>query len=407
MNTARGLSESSGRPLVDLIYFDAGGGHRAAATALKAVAEHQGRHWRVRMVNLREVLEPIDFIRRLSGVRIENFYNAMLRYGLTACVNPMLPVMHLLIRRMHSAQVRTLAQYWQNSPPDLVVSLVPHFNRAIFEGLRVADLTAVRPPTPMVTILTDLTDYPPNFWIEPQEQYFICGTAAAAQQALAMGHSDERVLRVSGMIVRPEFYQPFQLRRADERARLGLSPYLPTGLVMFGGFGSRRMITIARRVAAAGLRTQLIFLCGHNQSLRERLAALDLPFPHHIAGFTREIPYFMRLADYFIGKPGPGSITEALVMKLPLIVDRNSSTMVQERYNTEWVLENGVGIVLRSFNEIVDGVSAMLDAARHATFRFKLRSMNNQAVFEIPAILESLMAPERDEIVSEGFRARA
>jgi hypothetical protein len=407
MNLVRESSGNGGRPLVDLIFFDAGGGHRASATALKAVTEQQRRRWQIRMVNLREVLEPIDFIRRVSRIKVENFYNGLLRYGLTACVNPMLPVMHLLIRRMHSAQVRTLAQYWQNSRPDLVVSLVPHFNRAIFEGLRVADMTAPCSPTPLVTILTDLADYPPHFWIERQEQYFICGTDAAAQQAIAMGHSEDRVLSTSGMIVRPEFYQPLEIRRTDERIRLGLSPYLPTGLVMFGGFGSRRMITIAQRVAAAGLRTQLIFICGHNQKLRDRLAALDLPFPHHIAGFTREIPYFMRLADYFVGKPGPGSISEALVMKLPVIVDRNASTMVQERYNTEWVLENGVGVVLRSFNEIAEGIGAMLDAARHATFRYRLRSMNNQAVFEIPDMLEALMAQGHGEIATEAMRAQA
>jgi UDP-N-acetylglucosamine:LPS N-acetylglucosamine transferase len=258
-----------------------------------------------------------------------------------------------------------------------------------------------------VTILTDLADYLPNFWIERQEQYFICGTEAAAHQAIAMGHSEDRVLRTSGMIVRPEFYQPLEIGRTDERVSLGLRPYLPTGLVMFGGFGSRRMITIAQRVAAAGLRTQLIFLCGHNQKLRDRLAAMDLPFPHHIAGFTREIPYFMRLADYFVGKPGPGSISEALVMKLPVIVDRNASTMVQERYNTEWVLEKGVGVVLRSFNEIAVGIGAMLDAARHATFRYRLRSMNNQAVFEIPDMLEALMSRGRGEIATEAMRAQA
>ena len=407
MNLVRSLPGSAERPLVDLIFFDAGGGHRASATALKAVAEQQRRRWQMRMVNLREVLEPIDLIRRLTGVRVEDFYNWILKYGFTACVNPMLPVMHMLIRRMHSAQVRTLAQYWQDRPPDLVVSLVPHFNRAIFQGLRRADIALARPSTPMVTILTDLADHSPNFWIERQEQYFICGTAAAARQALTMGHSAARVLRTSGMIVRPEFYSPLEMRRPDERARFGLSPYLPTGLVMFGGFGSPRMITIARRVAEAGLRTQLIFMCGHNEKLRARLAALDLPFPHHIAGFTREIPYFMRLADYFIGKPGPGSISEALVMKLPVIVDRNASTMVQERYNTEWVLENGVGVVLRSFDEIAEGVGAMLDAARHANFRFKLRSIDNQAVFEIPAMLESLMSPARLEFEPQAIRALA
>ena len=407
MNIVRRASGPGVRPVVDLIFFDAGGGHRASATALKAVAEQQRRRWYIRMVNLRDVLEPIDFIRRLTGVKVEDFYNRMLRCGLTACVNPLLPVMHTLIRRMHPAQVRTLAHYWQDSRPDLVVSLVPHFNRAIFEGLRAADMTSGRAQTPMVTILTDLADFPPNFWIERQEQHFICGTAAAARQALTMGHSAGRVLRTSGMIIRPEFYQPRELRRADERARFGLSPYLPTGLVMFGGFGSRKMITIARRVAETGLRTQLIFLCGHNDKLRARLAALDLPFPHHIAGFTREIPYFMRLSDYFIGKPGPGSISEALAMKLPIIVDRNTSTMVQERYNTEWVLENGVGVVLRSFNEIAEGVEAMLDAARHANFRFKLGSISNQAVFEIPAMLEALMSSQGAEIEPEAIRAQA
>ena len=56
--------------------------------------------------------------------------------------------------------------------------------------------------------------------------------------------------------------------------------------------------------------------------------------------------------------------SEALLMKLPVIVDRNASTMVQEPYNTEWVLDNGVGIVLHSFNEIAEGIKAMLDASR-------------------------------------------
>ena len=101
---------------------------------------------------------------------------------------------------------RLLSSYWQQRRPDLVVSLIPNFNRAIFEGLRIADRRAEPPPTPMVTILTDLADCPPHFWIERQEQYLICGTAKAAEQALAMGYPPRRVLRTSGMIVRPEFY---------------------------------------------------------------------------------------------------------------------------------------------------------------------------------------------------------
>jgi len=55
-------------------------------------------------------------------------------------------------------------------------------------------------------------------------------------------------------------------------------------------------------------------LCGHNQRLRARLAAMKVPFPCHVEGFTKEIPRLMQLSDYFVGKPGPGSVSEALVM---------------------------------------------------------------------------------------------
>ncbi len=370
---------------IDLIFFDAGGGHRASATALKALADQEQRGWQIRMVNLRDILEPIDVFHRLTGVRVEDLYNRMLKYGLTIGTGPMLRAVQFLIRRMHPRNVALLARYWQERRPDLVVSLIPNFNRAIFEGLRIADRARSRPATPMVTILTDLADCPPHFWIERQEQYLICGTAKAAEQALAMGYPPTRVLRTSGMIV----------------------PDVPTGLVMFGGFGSRRMLTIARRVAETGMKTQLIFLCGHNQRLREQLSAMKLPFPCHVEGFTRDIPHLMQLSDYFVGKPGPGSVSEALVMDLPVIVERNARTMVQERYNTEWIERHQFGMVLRSFNEIVAGIAQMLDPQRLAHFRSRVRALNNRAVFEIPDLLEALIAAAPGESAPAAFQALA
>lgn len=405
MNYVHAMPRTPRKPLVDLIYFDAGGGHRASAIALKAVVERQRRPWTIRMVNLRDVLEPIDFIRRLTGVRVENLYNGMLKHNLTIGVGPMLPVMHMLIRRMHRRKVASLARYWQEPRPDLVVSLIPHFNRAIFEGLRAADFRQGRLPTPMVTIMTDLADYPPHFWIERQDQYLICGTAAAVQQALAIGCRPELVLRASGMIVRPEFYETLDICLQRERCRLGLRPDLPTGLVMFGGFGSHRMVTIAKRVAEAQLKTQLIFLCGHNQQLRQQLTAMDLPFLRYIEGFTRDVPYFMSLSDFFVGKPGPGSISEALVKGLPVIVVRNASTMVQERYNTEWIQQNQVGVVLDSFAEIARGVAPMLDPEQRVRFRSRVSAIRNRAVFEIPDMLDPLLAQQQGE--SETYASQA
>ena len=119
-----------------------------------------------------------------------------------------------------------------------------------------------------------------------------------ASQAIAMRHDPARVFRTSGMIVRPEFYQPMELSREAERARLGLDPELPTGIVMFGSYGSSQMESIARRIETAQLKTQLIFICGHNDKLREHIESMKLPYPFHCVGFTQEIPYYMRLADF-------------------------------------------------------------------------------------------------------------
>jgi Glycosyltransferase family 28 C-terminal domain len=380
---------------IDLIYFDAGGGHRASATALESAARQQHRSWHINLINLRDLLEPADMLRRVTGVRIEDFYNSQLKHGLTIGTGPLLRITQMLIRRLEPTMIKLLARHWNSSQPELVVSMIPNFNRAIFEGLRQADAVEGRTETPMVTILTDLADYPPHFWIERQAQYLVCGTATAARQAIAMGHAPARVFRTSGMIVRPEFYRPMELSREAERSGLGLEPELPTGIVMFGSYGSSQMVSIARRIEDAGLNTQLIFICGHNDKLRENIESMHLSYPFHCVGFTPEIPYFMKLADFFIGKPGPGSISEALVMGLPLIVERNAWTMVQERFNTDWIARNQLGVVLPSFREIASGVSTMLDREQFLGLRAKVEMLDNRAVFEIPEILESLISWHR------------
>jgi UDP-N-acetylglucosamine:LPS N-acetylglucosamine transferase len=385
------FSSAAAAPRVDLIFFDAGGGHRASAAALKSALEQRQRKLQVRMLNLREALGPTDIVQRITGVEIEEVYNSMLRNGITIGSGLALRFTQLLIRLTHSRAICCIEKYWQQSPPDLAVSMVPNFNRAIFEGLRAACLDAGISPVPMVTVMTDLADYPSHFWIEPQEQYLICATRTAERQALAAGHAPDRVFRTSGMIVRQEFYNKGEIDREAERRRLGLDPVLPTGVVMLGGFGSPQMIRIAEQVAAKSLRTQLIFLCGHNSDVRARLTGMRLPYPCHVEGFTSEVPFFMQLADFFIGKPGPGSISEALVMGLPVIVERNSRTLVQERFNTDWIARHRLGLVVRSFRQVAGAIAHLLEANHLAEFRAKAASIKNRAVFEVPEILERLL----------------
>lgn len=370
---------------LDFIFFDAGGGHRAAANALRTVVERQQRPFEIRMVNLQEMLDSIDVFRKVSGIRLQDIYNLILKKGWTLGSPQLMAGMHLVIRLFHRQQVKLLEQMWREGRPDLVVSLVPNFNRALGESLQHA-----LPGVPLVTILTDLADYPPHFWIERQAQYFICGTDRARDQALAMGHAPSRVFRVSGMILNPSFYEKEPLspeQRARERKGLGLDPERPVGLVLFGGQGSSVMLDIARQVCD---RHQLVLICGHNQKLATKLRALPHRAGMYVEGFTKDVPQYMRLADYFIGKPGPGSISEAVAMRLPAIVERNAWTLPQERYNADWVREQGVGIVLPNFRGIAAAVDRLLEVDAYQRFRAALERQANRAVFEIPDILEQI-----------------
>jgi len=111
--------------------------------------------------------------------------------------------------------------------------------------------------------------------------------------------------------------------------------------------------------------------------------------PRLVIGFTSKIRELMRLSDFFIGKPGPGSISEALQQGLPVIVVRNRWTMPQERYNTHWVDERRVGRVLESYKEIAAGVTDLV--ARLPEFRANVARVRNRAIFEIPDILDDIL----------------
>jgi UDP-N-acetylglucosamine:LPS N-acetylglucosamine transferase len=372
---------------LDFIYFDAGGGHRSAAMALQQVIAQQGRPWEIRMVNLQEQLDNLDIFRRITGIRLQDYYNLLLKKGWTLGSSELLKGLHVVIRLFQPALVRMLRDFWRADQPDLVVSLIPNFNRALKLSLE-----AALPGTPLVTILTDIADYPPHFWIERQQQYLICGSDRAVAQARGLGHPESDIFRASGMILNPGFYEPVAVNRSAERQRLGLDPQLPTGLVLFGGEGSAVMLEIACHLQSAARPLQLILICGRNQKLAASLRAMQSRIPMFVEGFTREVPYYMHLSDFFIGKPGPGSISEAIAMKLPVIVERNAWNLPQERYNCEWVREQDVGMVLQNFRGIAAAVEELLEPATYARMRANAAAQSNRAVFEIPDMLESILS---------------
>jgi hypothetical protein len=368
---------------IHVLFHDAGGGHRNAAVALKAVCEQQSRPWEVNLVQFQELTDHLDVLRRLTGIRIQDQYNILLRNGWTWGSVYLLRILQLTIRIFHIPLVKLLANYWREHPADLLVSFIPHFNREIAESWQ-----SVYPSRPFVTVITDLADFPPRFWIEPiPEQIVVTGSERAEQQARALGKTEKNLFCASGMILRPEFYADQKESPLALRSALGLDPKLPTAIVLFGGYGSNVIYDIVQQVDEARLPLQMILVCGRNEKLAARLRATKFSLPVHIVGFTREVNRLMHAADFLIGKPGPGSIAEAMISGLPVLVECNSSTLPQEIYNTEWVVEKQVGVVVKSLKNAVPAVRSLLEPGKLPALQHNVKSLHNRAVFEIADFL--------------------
>src|ERR1019366_8536126 len=121
---------------LELVFFDAGGGHRSAANALCEVVRRSDRPWDMQMMNLQELMDEMDVFRKLTGIRLQDIYNLILRRGWTLGSTQLLPLMHGVIRVYHSTQVKLLTNYWEHRKPDMIVSVIPNFNRAMFDAAK-------------------------------------------------------------------------------------------------------------------------------------------------------------------------------------------------------------------------------------------------------------------------------
>src|ERR1700752_1246058 len=233
---------------VHVVFHDGGGGHRNAAVALQTVISQQQRNWQIELIQFQDLTDRLDVLRKLTGIRIQQQYNIMLQNGWTLGSTQLLRVLQATIRIFHRPLVNLLEKFWRERPADLLISVIPHFNRQIGESW-----TKVYPGRPFVTIITDLADFPPRFWIEPiKEQFVIAGTERAVEQARALGRDAAHVFGVSGMILRPDFYLPDSYDPVVLRAELGLRPDLPTAIVLFEGHGSKGRYDITEGFDAVG-----------------------------------------------------------------------------------------------------------------------------------------------------------
>ncbi len=236
--------------------------------------------------------------------------------------------------------------------PDVIVSIHPMLNHVTIEALHDLGL-----PIPFITVVTDLVTIH-KAWFAPGASSYIVPTEQARQLYLKLGLDPARV-HVLGMPIDPKFTFPVASKE-ELRRKFDLEPGLPVVLLVGGGEGALGLQAAVRAISQAHLAVQLLIITGRNKRLYVHLQRTrsNLHVPAKVFGFVQNMPEMMRASDVIITKAGPGTICEALVCGLPIIL--SGYVPGQEAGNVDFVLTNGVGILAHDSVELVDALRRLV-----------------------------------------------
>ena len=226
-------AEASGLKRIDIVYFDAGSGHRSAAKGLERALAAARPDWSVRMVNVIDVFASNRQFHLIVRTGIA-YFNWMLKREKICDLKGLINLSLLLHDLLSFSGLREISLFWAEDPPDAVVSVTPMYNLALYRSVRL-----VNPHAVCITIPVDFEEVRSRYWFTPKmEQYYLIPTERLEEQARKAGVPHSFIHRISGMPIDPQFYEFSGTDTAKEVSVLGLDPGLPTGMASFGGQGS-------------------------------------------------------------------------------------------------------------------------------------------------------------------------
>jgi 1,2-diacylglycerol 3-beta-galactosyltransferase len=212
-----------------------------------------------------------------------------------------------------------------DADPDLVVSVHPLCQLMPISVVK--ELNKCRSkdklPIPFVTVVTDLGGAH-STWFDRRTDMCFVPSESVRQIALRNRVEPSKIV-MHGLPIRPAFWKP-QKSKASVRKTLDLTQKVRTVLLMGGGdgVGGLEQITtqLARRLGEWEKNSQVVVICGHNTKTSDRLKATQWPPNVRVVvkGFQKNIDEFMAACDVLVTKAGPGTIAEAMVRGLPVVL---------------------------------------------------------------------------------------
>jgi processive 1,2-diacylglycerol beta-glucosyltransferase len=323
----------------------------------------------------------IDFMRyALPGISslVETAY-----YFTTKYIPPVYQWLYHLEDRKHSLlrncesriAIQKYRQLVQILKPDAIIST--HSFPAV-----VVSQTFSRFPIPNAVVLTDYTAH--HIWVNPHTQLYFVAHAGMVDELKSKGVAADKI-KVTGIPVRLAFRKSFYRRELQQK--LKLAPDRLTLLLMSGGNAIGPMQEVIRHLARLGDQIQFIAITGRNQRLHAELQTVfsDLSLKGKVLPFVDDIEEYMAVSDLVISKAGGLTVTESLVMGLPMFIIR--PTPGQEYGNTQFLEECGAGIHVKRTNDLAGMIEDFLNHP------LKLEQMRQKALqMAKPAAAEGILS---------------
>lgn len=335
------------KPHILFLFSDTGGGHRSAAEAI------------IEAINLefpgQVTTEMVDIFRQYAPRPLNyvpDIYPTLTRAPRMWQMGYRIIDGRRRVRNMYYVLWpyvgHSLQRLLREHPCDLVVSVHQLPNIPIVWAMG-------QQRRPFVTVVTDMVSTHAA-WFNPRADLVIVPTELAKQRAIQMRVRPDKV-QVVGMPVAERFTAPGG-DRVQLRQKLGWPQDKPVVLMVGGGDGMGPLGKAVKAIDAAGLPAHLAVVCGRNKSLQNHLEAHPWQVGHTLYGFVRNMPDLMRAADVIVTKAGPGTISEAFIAGLPILL--YSRLPGQEEGNVSYVVDEGAGVWAPEPEKIVETLSDWL-----------------------------------------------
>lgn len=368
------IRKTAEKPHILFLFSDTGGGHRSAAQAIiEALDVYHPDRVTTEMLDFFIEYAPPPFDMAVTGyapmAQVPDLWE--LGYKLSNGKWRSKLVQDVLWPYVRKAAERLLKEH----PCDLFLSVHPIINTPILRVLGDEHI-------PYIVVITDMVTTH-AFWYNLSSTLTLTPTVNARDRGIEIG-LDPRKIEVIGQPIADKFRR--QTASKDElRQMLNWPQDKPVVLMVGGGEGMGPIEETVLAVDQAGLNLMMAVIAGKNDSLKNSLENAGLKTPSKVYGFVENMPDLMNAADIIMTKAGPGTISEAFIAGLPIIL--YSKMPGQEDGNVDFVVDQGAGVWAPDPEDVV------------ATLRYWLN--NPEVLQEIATTSKNLARPDASKDIAQ------